>query len=95
MRLSREEIEHVALLSRLKLSEDEIAQFTGQLNSILGHFEELQEADTSEVSGTANVVPLINVMREDEQKTSFTPEEALANAPEKRNELFKVPRVVE
>lgn len=95
MRLSREEIEHVALLSRLKLTEDEIVQFTSQLNTILGHFEELQEADTSEVSGTSNVVPLLNVMREDQQKTSFTSEEALTNAPEKRNDLFKVPRVVE
>ncbi|HEY3376023.1 MAG TPA: Asp-tRNA(Asn)/Glu-tRNA(Gln) amidotransferase subunit GatC [Armatimonadota bacterium] len=95
MQLSREEIEHVALLSRLKLSEDEIGRFTDQLNSILGHFEQLKEADTSRAAGTSHVVPMTNVMREDVQRPSFTPDEALQNAPERRADLFRVPRVVE
>ena len=95
MRLSREEVEHVALLSRLKLNEDEIGRFTEQLNSILGHFAALNEADTSLASGTTHVVPMLNVTREDCMRPSFTPDEALANAPERVDDLFKVPRVVE
>ncbi|HEX2950972.1 MAG TPA: Asp-tRNA(Asn)/Glu-tRNA(Gln) amidotransferase subunit GatC [Armatimonadota bacterium] len=95
MRLSREEVEHVALLSRLKLSEDEVGRFTEQLNSILGYFEQLQEADTSQASGTTHVVPMVNVMREDIERPSFEPDETLSNAPERMAELFKVPRVVE
>ena len=95
MQLTREEIEHVALLSRLKLSDDEVETFTGQLNAILGYFEELQGADTSQAAGTSHVVPMINVMREDLLQPSFHPDESLANAPERRDDFFQVPRVVE
>ncbi|HEX2947956.1 MAG TPA: Asp-tRNA(Asn)/Glu-tRNA(Gln) amidotransferase subunit GatC [Armatimonadota bacterium] len=95
MRLSHEEVEHVALLSRLKLSENEVGRFTEQLNSILGYFEQLKEADTSQASGTTHVVPMVNVMREDIERPSFEPDESLQNAPERMAELFKVPRVVE
>lgn len=95
MRLSREEIEHVALLSRLKLTEDEVGRFTEQLNNILGYFEQLQEADTSQAAGTTHVVPMMNVVREDIERPSFEPNESLCNAPERRDDLFKVPRVVE
>ncbi|HEY3418879.1 MAG TPA: Asp-tRNA(Asn)/Glu-tRNA(Gln) amidotransferase subunit GatC [Armatimonadota bacterium] len=95
MALSREEVEHVALLSRLKLAEEEIERFTGQLNTILGHFEQLKEADTSQIQGTTHVVPMVNVLRADCERPSLQPDEALANAPERRDDLFKVPRVVE
>ncbi|OPZ83937.1 MAG: Aspartyl/glutamyl-tRNA(Asn/Gln) amidotransferase subunit C [bacterium ADurb.Bin429] len=95
MRLSREEIEHVALLSRLKLTEEEMEQFTGQLNSILEHFEALKEADTGDIDATTHVVPMTNVMRADVQRPGFEPDEALANAPERVGDQFKVPRVVE
>ncbi|MHB0939568.1 MAG: Asp-tRNA(Asn)/Glu-tRNA(Gln) amidotransferase subunit GatC [Armatimonadota bacterium] len=95
MPLSREEVEHVALLSRLKLSEEEIERFTGQLNTILGHFEALQDADTGDIPSTTHVVPMTNVTRPDCTWESFSPDDALANAPERRDDLFKVPRVVE
>jgi aspartyl-tRNA(Asn)/glutamyl-tRNA(Gln) amidotransferase subunit C len=95
MRLSREEVEHVALLSRLKLSSDEIGRFTEQLNTILGHFAALQEADTSTIAGTTHVVPMVNVLREDCPRPSLEPAVALRNAPERIDDLFKVPRVVE
>jgi aspartyl-tRNA(Asn)/glutamyl-tRNA(Gln) amidotransferase subunit C len=95
MRLSHEEVEHVALLSRLKLNDGEVERFTDQLNSILGYFEELKEADTSQAAGTTHVVPMLNVMREDVARPSFTPDESLINAPDRRDDLFKVPRVVE
>jgi aspartyl-tRNA(Asn)/glutamyl-tRNA(Gln) amidotransferase subunit C len=95
MSLTRHEIEHVAHLSRLKFAEEEIERYTAQLNSILGHFEALTEADTSQASGTTHVVPMVNVLREDVRRPNFTPDEALANAPERLDNLFKVPRVVE
>lgn len=95
MRLSREEIEHVALLGRLKLSAVEMDRFTGQLNSILEHFEALKEADTSAIDATTQAVPMENVLRADIRRPSFTPDEALANAPERVDDMFKVPRVVE
>lgn len=95
MRLSRDEVEHVALLGRLKLSDDEVERFTGQLNAILGYFEELQEADTSQSAATTHVVPMVNVLRADCERPSVEPDVALANAPERRDDLFKVPRVVE
>lgn len=95
MRLSREEVEHVALLSRLKLSDTEIERFTEQLNSILGHFEELKTVDTSAVAGTTHVVSMVNVLREDIARPSMTPDVVTANAPERAEDFFKVPRVVE
>jgi aspartyl-tRNA(Asn)/glutamyl-tRNA(Gln) amidotransferase subunit C len=95
MRLSREEIEHVALLGRLSLTEEEIGVFTEQLNSILGHFEALREADTSAIAGTTHVVPMTNVFREDHCRPSLAPDDALQNAPERSGDYFKVPRVVE
>jgi aspartyl-tRNA(Asn)/glutamyl-tRNA(Gln) amidotransferase subunit C len=95
MRLSREEVEHVALLSRLRIGEEQIERFTGQLNTILGHFEALQEADTGDIPSTTHVVPMRNVVRDDCTWESLRPDESLANAPERLDDLFKVPRVVE
>lgn len=95
MHLSREEVEHVAVLGRLKLNEDEVGKFTEQMNTILGYFEQLKEADTSQVGGTTHVVPMVNVLRPDVRRPSCDPDQALANAPERVDNLFKVPRVVE
>ena len=95
MRLSREEVEHVALLGRLKLSDDEVGRFTEQMNTILGYFAQLQAADTSHIAATTHVVPMTNVLRDDCARPSLAPDTSLANAPERLGELFKVPRVVE
>ncbi len=95
MALSREEIAHVALLSRLHFTEEELARFTEQMNDILLHFETLQEADTSAIAATTHVVPMVNVLRDDVPCPSLPPDTALANAPERVDDLFKVPRVVE
>ena len=95
MRLTREEVEHVALLGRLNPTEGDLARYTDQLNNILDHFAQLQEADTSSIAGTTTAVSMLNVNRADENITSFTPDEALQNAPERVHDLFKVPRVVE
>jgi aspartyl-tRNA(Asn)/glutamyl-tRNA(Gln) amidotransferase subunit C len=95
MRLTPEEVDHVALLGRLKLTGEERAQFTTQLNSILEHFEELQQVDTTGVPPMSHAVPMSNVLREDELTPSLSPEEALANAPDQDRDHFRVPRVIE
>jgi aspartyl-tRNA(Asn)/glutamyl-tRNA(Gln) amidotransferase subunit C len=95
MRLTPEEVEHVALLARLKLSAQERERFTTQLNSILEHFEQLQQIDTSGVPPMSHAVPMSNVLREDEPAPSLSPEEALRNAPDQARDCFRVPRVIE
>ncbi len=95
MRLTPEEVEHVALLGRLRLTEEERERFTTQLNSILGHFEQLQQVDTTGVPPMSHAIEMTNVMREDEPAPSLTPQEALANAPEAERDCFVVPRVIE
>lgn len=95
MRLTPEEVEHVALLGRLKLTEEERARFTTQLNSILEYFEQLQQIDTAGVPPMSHAVALTNVLREDEPQPSLTPEEALQNAPDREDDFFRVPRVIE
>ncbi len=95
MRLTPEEVEHVALLARLRLTEEERERFTTQLNSILEHFEQLQQIDTSGVPPMSHAVPMSNVLREDEPAPSLSPEEALQNAPDQDRNCFRVPRVIE
>lgn len=95
MRLTPEEVEHVALLGRLKLTEEERTRFTTQLNSILGYFEQLQQIDTEGVPAMSHAVAITNVLRADEPRPSLTPEEALQNAPDREGDYFRVPRVIE
>jgi aspartyl-tRNA(Asn)/glutamyl-tRNA(Gln) amidotransferase subunit C len=95
MRLTPEEVEHVALLGRLELSEEERERFTTQLNSILEYFEQLQQIDTTGVPPMSHAVAVTNVMREDEPAPQLTPEEALQNAPDEDRDCFRVPRVIE
>lgn len=95
MRLSQAEIEHIALLARLELSEEERERMTTQLNDIIGFFEQLGEVDTSQVEPTSHVIPMHNVLRADEARPSLPAEEALQNAPQRAGDTFRVPRVVE
>jgi len=95
MRLTPEEVEHVALLGRLKLTEEERARFTTQLNSILEYFEQLQQIDTTGVPPMSHAVEITNVFREDAPQPSLTPDEALQNAPDREEDYFQVPRVIE
>lgn len=94
MKISPKDVEHVALLGRLALSEEEKENYTRTLNDILGYMELLNRVDTSGVEPTAHVLPLQNVFREDEIKQPLPREEALANAPEAEDGCFKVPRIV-
>jgi aspartyl-tRNA(Asn)/glutamyl-tRNA(Gln) amidotransferase subunit C len=92
--ISREDVLHVALLSRLELTEAEVEQFTTELNAILGHVEQIQGVDVEGVEPTSHPLGLEDVMRSDERRPSLTHEQILANAPERVSEGFKVPPVI-
>lgn len=95
MRLSQREVEHIALLSRLKLSDEERERMTTQLNDIMRFFEQLGELDTSEVEPTSHVIPVRNVFRADAVRPSLPVEDVLESAPQRAGDTFRVPRVVE
>jgi aspartyl-tRNA(Asn)/glutamyl-tRNA(Gln) amidotransferase subunit C len=95
MKLSREEVLHIALLARLGLSAAEVEKAREQLSNILENFEILQQVDTSGVPPTAQSITLQNVMKDDEPESSLPPEEILANAPQKEGDLFRIHAVLE
>jgi len=83
MALSREQVQHIAELARLELSEQETELFVEQLSAILDYAEQLNDLDTDAVPPTAQVLALRNVMRSDELQPCLTPDQALANAPQR------------
>ena len=89
------DVGYVSKLARLNLSEDETQLFQKQLADVLKYAEKLREVDVSHVEAAAHAVPMFNVFREDEPGPCFTADEALANAPQKANQLFIVTKVVE
>ncbi len=95
MKLSREEVKHIARLARLGLSEDEVEKFREQLSNILENFEILKKADTTDVPPTSHPIALVNVFRDDEVSPSFPPDEILANAPQQEDGCFRVRAVLE
>jgi aspartyl-tRNA(Asn)/glutamyl-tRNA(Gln) amidotransferase subunit C len=94
-KLTLEQVDHVALLARLELTPEEREKLTHDLNSILDHFERLQEIDTTGVAPTSHVIPMANVLREDEVRPSLPRDSFLGEAPEARDGFFVVPRIVE
>jgi aspartyl-tRNA(Asn)/glutamyl-tRNA(Gln) amidotransferase subunit C len=95
MSLTKAEVEYVARLARLELSESEKEEFTGQLNDILDFVEKLNQLDTSNIEPTAHAIPVANVFRPDQIVPSLDPELALANAPDRVGNFFKVPKTLE
>ncbi len=93
-RISKKEVEHIAWLARIELSEDEKDIFTKQFNEILDFFEKIDEVETEKVPPTYHVLDLANVYRDDEVLPSLPIEEALKNAPKKEKEFLKAPRIV-
>ena len=93
--LTREEVEHIAMLARLGLTEEEKVIFGEQLSSILDYMRALSEVDTSNIPPTAQVIHLQNVMRADEVRPSLPMERVLANAPDREGNFFRVPPVLE
>ncbi len=92
--LSREDVERVALLSRLALTEDELDHFAQDLTSVLHHINQLGALDLEGVEPTAHPIEVADVTRADVQRESLTPEAALLNAPEQENHCFKVPQII-
>ncbi len=95
MKLSREEVLHIARLARVALTEEEITRFSEQLSNLLEHFEVLQQVDTTDVPPTAQSVALQGIVRGDEVRPSMPPKEILANAPRQEADCFKVRAVLE
>jgi len=92
--IDQEVVKKVAKLSRLHLDDGEVALYAEQLNQILETMEGLKQIDTDGVAPLAHVLPIENVLREDEVGACFTQETVLANAPEQADGMFQVPKIV-
>jgi aspartyl-tRNA(Asn)/glutamyl-tRNA(Gln) amidotransferase subunit C len=95
MKLSREDVLHIARLARVDLTEAEITRYSEQLSDLLEHFEVLQQVDTEGVPPTAQSIELRSVMRDDEVQPSLPPGDVLANAPRREGDFFRVKPVLE
>lgn len=95
MKITKAEVEHVARLARLDLSEAEIETFTGQMDAILAYVEKLNELDTEGITATAHAVPVENAFRGDEVRLPLGAATALSNAPSRVEDFFRVPKVIE
>ena len=93
-RVSRADVEHVATLSRLALTDDEIEQLTGELGAILDYAAEVSALDTADVPPTAHPLPLVNVFRPDDPHPGLDRAEVLAEAPAAEDGQFRVPRIL-
>jgi aspartyl-tRNA(Asn)/glutamyl-tRNA(Gln) amidotransferase subunit C len=95
MKISREEVLHIALLARLGLTDEDVDKLSEQLSNILENFEILKHVDTTDVPATAQSVALQNVVSDDKITPSLPPNEVLANAPQQEADFFKVRAVLE
>jgi len=94
MKITREQVEHVAILARLELSTEEIEKITGQLDDILSYVAKLDELNTEGVPVSTHVQEVANAFREDEVQAGLDRKKALANAPRENGESFIVPRII-
>ena len=91
MAIDRDQLLHVARLARLELREDEVERLESQLNDILAAVSKVSELDLADVPATSHPLDVVNVWEEDEPRPCLPVEEALANAPEREGDFFKVP----
>lgn len=94
-KIDEAQVRHIAMLSRLKPTEEEVRLFSEQLSTILAYFDQLSEVDTTQVPPTAHALPVSNVFRLDEPHVPFGPDQALANAPRRDGDFFAVPKVLD
>ena len=94
-KIDAEQVRKVAKLSRLDLTETEVAEFAGQLSAILDYVEKMNELDTTNVEPLAHCLPVSNVFREDCVEESLGTEKTLANAPQRDGDFFKVPKILD
>jgi aspartyl-tRNA(Asn)/glutamyl-tRNA(Gln) amidotransferase subunit C len=93
-RVTRADVEHVAMLARLALTADEIEQLTGELSAIVEYAAEVSALDTADVPPTAHPLPLVNVFRPDDPQPGLDRDEVLAEAPAAEEGQFRVPRIL-
>lgn len=94
-KIDEAQVRHISHLSRLNPTDDEVRLFSEQLSAILEYVEQLNEVDTSDVPPTAHALPVQNVFRTDEPRRSLSPDQALANAPQREGSFFAVPKVLD
>ena len=95
MAISKDEVLKVGLLSRIRLSGEEVEKFSSQLSAILDYVDKLRRLDTREVEPLAHALPIHNVLRKDEPRDSLSPEKAVGGAPDAAGDFFRVPRVLD
>ncbi len=95
MKLSISDVEYVAKLARLDVSDAEKEKFTAQLNDILLYIDQLNELDTTGVKPMTHAIAVTNAFREDRVAESLGTQKAIANAPDARGEFFRVPKVID
>ena len=95
MKVTREDVENVALLSRLRIDEKDMDKNIQELSDFLEYVDRLQQVDTENVAATAHVLPIQNVFREDVVKPSLNRDLALSNSPEQEDGYFRVPKIIE
>lgn len=94
MAVTKKDVEKIAELARLKFTDEDLENFTPQMNEILSYMDKLNELDTENVKPLSHPVEQTNVFREDELKPSISTDDALKNAPDKNEHHFKVPKVI-
>ena len=95
MRVDRKDVEYVAMLARIELSEEEKDLYSEQLSTILDFFDRLKEVDTEDVPPTSHVLDLVNAYRPDQVRPSLDVDEVLRNAPDRANRYFRVPKILD
>ena len=95
MKITMDEVEHVARLARIHLKKDEKTRFSKELNSILGYMDLLSDVDTAGIEPTVHTQSITNALRGDKRKSSQTIKQALSNAPSEIRGMFSVPKVIE
>jgi aspartyl-tRNA(Asn)/glutamyl-tRNA(Gln) amidotransferase subunit C len=94
MSITRDEVAHLARLSRLTLTDAELEHFAGQLDQIIGAVARVQEVAADQIPPMTHAVPVVNVYRDDIENSCLTPEQALAGAPASEQARFRVPRIL-
>jgi aspartyl-tRNA(Asn)/glutamyl-tRNA(Gln) amidotransferase subunit C len=95
MKISDDDVTHIASLSRLELSEEEKVKFQKQLSNILVYVDQLKEVETKDVKPTSHALDIENVFREDNKRDSTSADDALANSPDRSGNFYRVPKIIE
>lgn len=93
--LDKETVQHVAKLARLRLTDEQAAEFSGQLTKVLAYIAQLEELDTENVPPTAHAMPITDVLRDDIPTAGLSTQDALSNAPDRNDGFFRVPKVLD